>query len=93
MRIFKKFSILLLTIAMVVVSIFVGNTTNSYASTSYKNSATSKNTLTTSARSGNYIYCSSGCALYKVNVKTKKKSVLSNNNLERYRNISLNIKS
>ena len=29
----------------------------------------------------------------KRNVKTKKKSVLSNNNLERYRNISLNIKS
>ena len=76
MRIFKKFSILLLTIAMVVVSIFVGNTTNSYASTSYKNSATSKNTLTTSARSGNYIYCSSGCALYKVNIKTKKKTRL-----------------
>ena len=76
MRILKKFSILLLTITMVVGSIFVGNMTNSYASTSYKNSVTNKNALTTSARSGNYIYCSSGCALYKVNVKTKKKTIL-----------------
>ena len=76
MKIFKKFSILLLAITMVVGSIFVGNTTTSYASTSYQNSATSKNALTTSSRSGNYIYCSSGCALYKVNVKTKKKTRL-----------------
>ena len=76
MRILKKFSILLLTITMVVGSIFVGNMTNSYASTSYKHSVTNKNALTTSARSGNYIYCSSGCALYKVNVKTKKKTRL-----------------
>ena len=64
MRILKKFSILLLTITMVVGSIFVGNMTNSYASTSYKNSVTNKNALTTSARSGNYIYCSSGCPIF-----------------------------
>ena len=48
--------------------------TNSYASTSYKNSVTNKNALATSCCSGNYIYCSSGCALlYKVNVKTEKR--------------------
>ena len=76
MRILKKFSILLLTITMVVGSIFVGNVTNSYASTSYKNLATSKNTLATNARSGDYFYFSSEDALYKVNVKTKKKTRL-----------------
>ena len=59
MRILKKFSIILLTITMVVGSIFVGNVTNSYASTSYKNLATSKNTLATNARLGDYFYFSS----------------------------------
>ena len=76
MRILKKFSILLLTITMVVGSIFVGNVTNSYASTSYKNLATSKNTLATNARLGDYFYFSSEDALYKLNVKTKKKTRL-----------------
>ena len=76
MRILKKFSILLLTITMVVGSIFVGNVTNSYASTSYKNSANNKNTLATNARLGDYFYFSSEDALYKVNVKTKKKTRL-----------------
>lgn len=76
MRILKKFSILLLTITMVVGSIFVGNVTNSYASTSYKNSATNKNTLATNARLGDYFYFSSEDALYKLNVKTKKKTRL-----------------
>lgn len=36
MKILKKFSILLLTITMVIGSIFVGNKNNSYAATSYK---------------------------------------------------------
>lgn len=76
MRILKKFSIILLTITMVVGSIFIGNVTNSYASTSYKNSATNKNTLATNARLGDYFYFSSEDALYKVNVKTKKKTRL-----------------
>ena len=76
MRMLKRFSILLLTITMVVGSIFIGNVTNSYASTSYKNSATSKNTLVTNARLGDYFYFSSEDALYKVNVKTKKKTRL-----------------
>ena len=76
MRMLKRFSILLLTITMVVGSIFVGNVTNSYASTSYKNSANNKNTLATNARLGDYFYFSSEDALYKVNVKTKKKTRL-----------------
>ena len=76
MRILKKFSILLLIITMVFGSIFVGNVTNSYASTSYKNSANNKNTLATNARLGDYFYFSSEDALYKVNVKTKKKTRL-----------------
>lgn len=76
MRILKKFSILLLTITMVFGSIFPVNINNSYASTSYKNLATSKNTLATNARFGDYFYFSSEDALYKVNVKTKKKTKL-----------------
>ena len=76
MRILKKFSILLLTITMVFGSIFPVNINNSYASTSYKNLATSKNTLATNARFGDYFYFSSEDALYKVNVKTKKKTRL-----------------
>ena len=76
MRILKKFSILLLTITMVFGSIFPVNINNSYASTSYKNSVTNKNTLATNARLGDYFYFSSEDALYKVNVKTKKKTRL-----------------
>ena len=36
MKILKKASIFLLTITMIIGSIFVGNKTNSYAATSYK---------------------------------------------------------
>ena len=59
MRILKKFSILLLIITMIFGSIFPVNINNSYTSTSYKNLATSKNTLATNARFGDYFYFSS----------------------------------
>ena len=71
-KIFKRTLSLLLSFMLVFTALF---STTSFANSSL-NSATTQKTMATSVKSGNYIYCCSGTGVYKVNIKTKKKTRL-----------------